>query len=232
MPSATTPLAARPGRRRRGSPESEDLSSADNRTPRGRRIRREAPSRNAPGGACRRNRRVDRVGARPRDGGRGPAPDRLALADGDRDPVRDRRRQAGDRRRRPVGLPEVGAEDEPVRLHPERRGGRRPTTPTSSSSRTRRRTSRERSPRRTSACSCRSRANTFKDAYAQMTQLGRVTGHLRGGDGARVAHEGADREARQGGAARRRCPSTTSSAPTTTRPRRRRSSARSSSSSA
>ena len=70
-----------------------------------------------------------------------PDAHRLALADGDRVAVRDRRRQAGDRGRRPVRLPEERAEDDALGLHAERRGDRRRTSPTSSSSRTTRRAS-------------------------------------------------------------------------------------------
>ena len=51
-------------------------------------------------------------------------PHRLALPDRDRDAVRDRRRQAGDRGRQPVRLPEERAEDVALRLHAERRGDR------------------------------------------------------------------------------------------------------------
>ncbi len=49
---------------------------------------------------------------------------RLALADRHGVAVRDRRRQAGDRRRRPVRLPEDRAEDVPVGVHAQRRGDR------------------------------------------------------------------------------------------------------------
>ena len=45
-----------------GAPSQKTCRPPTIRTPRGRRIRREAPSRNAPGGACRRDRRVGRVG--------------------------------------------------------------------------------------------------------------------------------------------------------------------------
>ncbi len=51
-------------------------------------------------------------------------PHRLAVADGDGDALRDRRRLAGRRRRRPVRLPEGGAEDLALGLHAERRGDR------------------------------------------------------------------------------------------------------------
>ena len=44
---------------------------------------------------------------------------------GNRVAVRDRRRQTGDRRRRPVRLPEAGSAHEALRLHAERRGDRR-----------------------------------------------------------------------------------------------------------
>ena len=54
--------------------------------------------------------------------------DRVALADGDRGSVRDRRGQAGDRRRRPVELPGRRAAHEALRLHAERRGDRRVQT--------------------------------------------------------------------------------------------------------
>ena len=53
------------------------------------------------------------------------APDRLALADGHRGSVRDRRRQAGRRRRPGLELPGARPADEPLRLHAERRGDRR-----------------------------------------------------------------------------------------------------------
>ena len=53
------------------------------------------------------------------------APHRLALADRDRVALRDRRRQAGDRRRRPVRLPEDRAPDGPLGLRPQRGGDRR-----------------------------------------------------------------------------------------------------------
>ena len=66
-----------------------------------------------------------RRGRRHRHRGGDPDPDRLALADGDRGSVRDRRRQAGRRGRRPVELPGERAEDEALRLHAERRGDRR-----------------------------------------------------------------------------------------------------------
>ena len=51
-----------------------------------------------------------------------PAPDRLALTDGDRGSVRNRSRQAGRRGRQPVELSEARAPDEPLGLRPERRG--------------------------------------------------------------------------------------------------------------
>ena len=54
-----------------------------------------------------------------------PSPHRLALADGDRDALRDRRGLAGRRRRRPVRLPEERSADVALGLHPERRGDRR-----------------------------------------------------------------------------------------------------------
>ena len=64
--------------------------------------------------------RLERAGDDPE----APVPHRLALGDGDRDPVRDRRGQAGDRGRQPVGLPEDRAADESLGLHAERRGDR------------------------------------------------------------------------------------------------------------
>ena len=51
-------------------------------------------------------------------------PHRLALADGDRVAVRDRRGRTGDRGRRPVRLSEDRPEDALSGLHPERRGDR------------------------------------------------------------------------------------------------------------
>ena len=73
------------------------------------------------------------------------------------------------------------------------------------------------------------RRRTLADAYAQIAQLGKATGHARRRGGGGRGDEDADR-----GDRRRRCrtasrssPSTTSSSPTTTRRRRRRSSARS-----
>ena len=51
--------------------------------------------------------------------------DRLALRLCDRVALRHRRRRPGGRGRRPVGLPEERAEDDPLGLHPERRGDRR-----------------------------------------------------------------------------------------------------------
>ena len=124
-----------------GSPESEDLPAPHNQTPRGRRIQvlRRSALVAARGGA--------RRAARRRRGGRRlaptafpvtiiasngkvtvkkqAAPHRLAVADGDRVALRDRRRQAGRRGRRPVRLPEGRAEDVALRLHAERRGHRR-----------------------------------------------------------------------------------------------------------
>src|SRR5262249_12947904 len=68
--------------------------------------------------------------ARPRGARRGPphgnpTADRLAVTDRDRRPVRDRRREAGRRGRRPVELPGERAEDEALRVHAQRRGGGR-----------------------------------------------------------------------------------------------------------
>ena len=50
--------------------------------------------------------------------------DRLAVADLDRGSLRGRRRPAGARGRRPVVVPRIGAEDEALGLHAQRRGDR------------------------------------------------------------------------------------------------------------
>src|SRR5829696_7947147 len=99
MPSATTPLAHGPGRRRRGSPESEDLPVArHNRTPRGRRIRVQTSLR------CRRSRarRTGRCARRHRHGaGRGQDEDHLGLDRGlghGREPARSSRGRLAGRR--------------------------------------------------------------------------------------------------------------------------------------
>ncbi len=72
----------------------------------------------------------DRRLQRERHGLEEAAPHRLAVADGDRVVVRDRRRIAGGRGRRPVRLPEERSADRALRLHSERRGDcRLPTRP-------------------------------------------------------------------------------------------------------
>ena len=63
-------------------------------------------------------------GERRGDDRRAAGADRLALADGDRDAVRDRCRRSGRGRRRPVELPVRGADDRPVGVRAERRGDR------------------------------------------------------------------------------------------------------------
>ena len=108
----------------------------------------------------------------------------------DRDAVRHRRRRAGDRRRRPVGLPEDGAEDQALRLHPERRGDRRlPARPRRHLVSTRRacpaRSPKLAHPGRAAAA----RRRRFGRLRSRCAQLGRATGHIAGGDGARRAHE-------------------------------------------
>ena len=97
------------------------------------------------------------------------APHRLAVADGDRDAVRDRRRLAGRRRRRPVRLSRRARRRR--RSRASRRTSRRspPTGPTSSSSPTTRRGSRARSSGSASPSSTRtarraSRARTSRSA--------------------------------------------------------------------
>ena len=91
--------------------------------------------------------------------------------------VRDRRRPAGRRRRRPVRLSEERAEDGALGLHPERRGDRRlPARP-------RRHRLRPEGPRRARSSGSASPslhqdgAKSFKGAYQQIRQLGLVTGH-------------------------------------------------------
>ena len=113
------------------------------------------------------------------------APDRLALADRDRDALRHRRRQAGHRGRRPVRLPEERPEDDALRA--SRRTSRRSprTGRTSSSSRTTRRGSRARSGSSRITVVHHDGAKSFQGAYQQIRQLGLVTGHAAGGDAAR-----------------------------------------------
>ena len=104
------------------------------------------------------------------------APHRLAVADRDRVAVRDRGGPQVDRRRRPVRLPEGGAEDDALRLHAERRGDRRlPAGP-------RRHRVRPEGPldalRRLGITVVHhDGARTFAGAYQQIRQLGLVTGH-------------------------------------------------------
>ena len=90
---------------------------------RGRGRRRKRVDRHNAGDA-----RVPRLGhggerqghARPR-----AAPHRVPVGHGDGVTVRDRRRRAGHRGRRPVRLPEERAEDDALGVHAERRGDRR-----------------------------------------------------------------------------------------------------------
>ncbi len=56
---------------------------------------------------------------------RTPDADRVALAERDRGPVRDRRRRPGRRGGRPVELPARGADDRPLRVRAQRRSDRR-----------------------------------------------------------------------------------------------------------
>ena len=138
-------------------------------------------------------------------------PHRLALADGDRDALRDRRGAAGRRRRRPVRLPEERATDVAVGLHPERRGDRRlPARP-------RRHRVRPQGPVGRAPAARHHRAPPGRREELQ----GRVPadppardGHRprRGGGEARLRHEGEDRRHREEGAQRvgRGSPCTTS----------------------
>src|SRR6266540_853885 len=191
MPFATTPLASGPGRRRRGSPESEDLPPARHRTPRGRRIRARTLSHHR-GGSCLCSRaRGCRIGRnRP-----APAAHRFALADRHRIALLDRRRPPGRRRRRPVRLPQARAPDEAVRNHAQRRGDRAPP------SRPRRRPVRREQDRR----GARQAAHPCpRPALGEHPRSGvRPDSHARGGDGtpprgreARRADEEKDRRAR------------------------------------
>ena len=127
-------------------------------------------------------------------------PHRLALADRDRGPVRDRRGQAGDRRRRPVELPGPGADDEALRLHAERRGDRR------LQARPRRRLARQQRPaegaRRSSRsrpCSSR-RRRTSPRPTGRSAGLGTATGHTAGAAATVDGAEAEDRRDRGGGA--------------------------------
>ena len=190
-----------PGRRRRGSPESEDLPPA---------VQPSNPSRKEDScpGSPRSSRSTPRRGARRRvrlAGARRPAADRLALADGDRVAVRDRRRPAGRRRRRPVRLPEAGAADEALRLH-ARTSRRSPATgPTSSSSRTTRTASSRRCAGSGSACSSRTRPTNLAGAYAQIARSAGSPATLAQATTRGRLDEDADRRAaRQGDAARPR----------------------------
>src|SRR4029077_6655140 len=120
MPSArnaTGHYEAREGGER-GSPESEDLPVAAKTTePLAEgRIRVKAPTRRPPRASPARGLRL--VGE--------PAAARhLVVCYSNRIVVRNRRREAGDRRRRPVRLSRQRAEDQALRLPPERRGDRR-----------------------------------------------------------------------------------------------------------
>ena len=154
--------------------------------------------------------------------------DRLALADGDRDAVRDRRRASRCRGRRPVELPGEGAAHEALRLHAERRGDR------DVQARPRRRRGRPREARRrarassASRCSSSRRRTSLADAYAQ---IGAARARRPGTGGAAAKLVGRMKAqiaaiAEDGAEGRRsRSPSTTSSTRRTTRRRRRRSSA-------
>ena len=103
-------------------------------------------------------------------------PHRLALTDGYRDALRDRRRAAGSRGRRPVRLPEERAEDRALGLHAERRGDRRiPARPRRH--RVRPEGARPRRSGDSASPSCtRTARRRFKGAYQQIRQLGKVTG--------------------------------------------------------
>ena len=106
--------------------------------------------------------------------------DRLALADGDRDALRDRRRQAGGRRRRPVELP----------------GERRRARSSRGSRRTSRRSRRYKPDLVVGEAGLTKLAGSFKavgipllvepsapslaDAYKQIDDLGKATGHRAG----------------------------------------------------
>ena len=113
--------------------------------------------------------------------------DRLALADRDRGSVRDRRRHAGRRRRRPVELPgeRAAARSSPASRRTSRRSpGYKPDLVVVS------RRPRRSSPRRSASCSiprARSsrRRRTSPARTRRSTQLGEATGHRAGGRSAR-----------------------------------------------
>ena len=161
-------------------------------------------------------------------------PDAIVSLSADRHRValRDRRRRAGDRGRRPVRLPGGGAGHRSLRLPAERRGDRRLRA------RPRRRRLRSRRPGRrprdssTSPFSSRTlpRTSTARTSRSRRSAPPQVTSTGRE-DGRRV-DAGRDRGAGRLGSGRRgRAPSTTSSAPTSSRRPPRRSSAASTSSS-
>ena len=145
------------------------------------------------------------------------------------DAVRDRRRAAGDRGRRPVELPGEGAADEALRLHAERRGDRR------LQARPRRRLDTTRAAlvdgaRRSSTSRCSlaaGGAEPRRRLRADRRSSATATGHDAGARSARREDAGADRGDRrlgaEGGAGADRLPR--ARARTSTRRPRRRSSA-------
>ncbi len=123
---------------------------------------------------------------------------RLALADRHRVAVRDRCRRSGRRRRRPVGLPEVGPEDDALGLHARTSRRSSPTGPTSSSSRTTPATSPGSLEKLGITVVHMDAAKTLKGAYQQIRQLGRVTGHEDEAGAARHPDAAEDRLDRRG----------------------------------
>ena len=189
-----TPLVSGLGRRRRGSPESEDLPPAvgDTIEPLAEgRIRVQASPRR-PRGAPRRC-----SPARPARRQRRPAAHRLAVADGDRVAVRDRRRPAGRRGRRPVRLPDAAhrARRSPASPRTWRRSPA--TSPTSSSSRTTRTASSPTLRGLGIRVLVQDAAKTIAEAYAQIVAARQDHGPRETGGHARRADEEADRRARR-----------------------------------
>ena len=107
------------------------------------------------------------------------SPDRLALSDDHGGSVRDRRRQAGRRRRPGLGLPGERAADESLRLHAERRGDRRlpprPRPHLVQPGGLRRSAPQARDQGRDGA-----RSGEPRQEYKQIDGIGRLTGHAAG----------------------------------------------------
>ena len=176
-----------------GAPSQKTCRPPTHRTPRGRRIRREAPSRLAAGGARRRDRRICRLG--PRNASKFPhrivslsptATETLFAIGAGKQVI-----AVDDQSDYPKSAPRTTLSGFTPNV--EAIVGYHPDLVVISYS-----------PKDFAGALAKAHirvllqpfATAFKDAYAQMLQLGRVTGHVKEATALVTPHEGADRQAR------------------------------------